>query len=408
MGKKPKKLPQLKKGATSPLMKCCRWNMGNFFSQLGLTNRQALLYGAALILLVLVVARWISEWGLVTIHAKNQQIGKVIASIARQGHLRIESAVDPTKLVSLEVVKVTPVEAVESLAAGNDISWRAVCVAAPSKAMVNEAVATLTGTGRIEDWSTSYYPGPPVGMDMVAAIDPRNLTVTLEGPDHDLAKLMDETSQKSGVMTALPKDWNPSPTQRPKSDAAGKVIAALVASAHGVRAEFLFLTERQHRDWGDTEGQAPRVSGGGEGDPSRPSGNETQAGVNSAPNGNPPPAAGPTVQNMPWGARPGTNPDWMEQRQIAQIKKLPKDQQLQAMKDREERKAFFDSLKGLSREERTAKIQDMMANTELGQKIQDSRLLQDAKQSTQRRINRAVSYLNRKAAAKSAQTAQGH
>jgi hypothetical protein len=93
----------------------------------------------------------------------------------------------------------------------------------------------------------------------------------------------------------------------------------------------------------------------------------------------------------------------MEQRQLAQIKKLPSDKQTQALKDRVERKDFFDSLKGLTPQERMAKIQDMMANSEMGQKMQDSRLLQEAKQSAERRITRAVSYLNRKAAAKASQ-----
>jgi hypothetical protein len=93
----------------------------------------------------------------------------------------------------------------------------------------------------------------------------------------------------------------------------------------------------------------------------------------------------------------------MEQRQLAQIKKLPSDKQAQALKDKAERKAFFDSLKGLSPADRMAKIQDMMANSELGQKIQDSQLVRQPMQTAEKRIARAVSYLNRKAAAKAAQ-----
>lgn len=89
----------------------------------------------------------------------------------------------------------------------------------------------------------------------------------------------------------------------------------------------------------------------------------------------------------------------MEQRQQARIKKLPTALQEQAKKDAEERKAFFASLQGLSPEERTAKIQDMMANSEMGQKMQDHQLLRQAQQTAEKRIARAVNYLNRKAAA---------
>jgi len=210
--------------------------------------------------------------------------------------------------------------------------------------------------------------------------DPRFLPITLEGPDPDLEKLLDEAAQKSGVMTALPKDWLPS-TKLPKPTSVQNAISSMVGSVHGKTAEFFLLTERPRRSW-DGARPAEGEGGGDSASGSRPSGSANQ-------------------QPYPEGLH--ANPDWVEQRQLAQIKKLPADKQPQALKDRAERKALFDSMKGLTPEERRAKIQDMMANSEMGQKIQDAQLLRQAQQTAEKRITRAVNYLNRKAAAKAAQ-----
>lgn len=358
-----------------------------------LPRRQLLLGSVALVLAILLIARWIGDWGLVTIHAKDQPLGKVIASIARQGGVRIESSLDPTKTVTMDVVKVTAVQALETLADVTDSGWRVVYLAAPSKPAINEAVLSLNGTGKIENWSTSYYPGGGSGAEYGQVIDPRTLSITMEGTDPELGKLLDEAAQKSGVMTALPKDWTPS-VKTPKPTNVRKAVTSMVGSAHGQMMEFFYLSERR-RGWG-----GPGGPGDGDGGPegigvTRP-GPEAQA------NGQmPPPVSGaPAPGNhgsQAWRAR--GNPDWMEQRQQARIKKLPTALQEQAKKDAEERKAFFASLQGLSPEERTAKIQDMMANSEMGQKMQDHQLLRQAQQTAEKRIARAVNYLNRKAAA---------
>jgi len=230
----------------------------------------------------------------------------------------------------------------------------------------------------------NYYPGPgwASGSDYGQVIDPGTLSITLEGGDPDLRKLLDEAAQKSGVMTALPKDWIAS-AKLPKPTSVRNAISTMVGSVHGKLTEFFFLTERPRRGWG----------GAGEGDGGPDAPRPTIAG---GPYGGPP-SSGVLPAGDLRGSSP--NPEWIQQRQLAKIKKLPTAQQEQAKKDMEERKAFFDSLKGLSPAERAAKFQDMMANSELGQKMQDSRLIQDAKQSAARRITRAVNYLNRKAAA---------
>ncbi len=354
-----------------------------------LPRRQLYLGCVALLLAILLIVRWIANWGLVTIHAKDQPLAKVIASIARQGGVRIESSLDPTKLVTMEVVKVTPVTALESLAEASDSSWRVVYLAAPTKISLNEAIISLNGTGKIDNWVTSYYPNPGAGWgaEYGQVIDPGSLAITMEGADPELGKLLDEAAQKSGVMTSLPKDWRPI-SKLPKPTSVRKAVASLVSSAHGKVAEFFYLSERRRRGWG---GGGP---GEGDGGPDGPNGSNGSSGP-----------AGPRPSE--WGGsdetRPHANPAWIEQRQRAQIKKLPTEKQVEAQKDRAERKAFFESLKGLPPAERMAKIQEMMANTEMGQKMQDSQLVRQAQQTAEKQITRAMNYLNRKAAAKASQ-----
>jgi len=362
-----------------------------------LPRRQLYLGGTVLVLGILLIVRWIANWGLVTIHAKDQPLAKVMASISRQGGVRTESSLDPSKLVTMDVVKVTPVEALETLAGVTDAGWRVVYLAAPTKIAINEAVISLKGTGKIENWDTSYYPSGGWGGEYGQAIDPRSLAITMEGKDPDLRKLLDEAAQKSGVMTALPKDWSPA-VMIPKTASVRHAVSTLVSSAHGNVAELFFLSERPRRGWG----------GGGLGDgDGGPDGSITAAAATQRPS-DPPlplPSVIPAISETHGATTdsPHANPAWIEQRQMAQIKKLPADKQAEAQKDREERKAFFDSLKGLSREERMAKIQDMMANSEMGQKLQDAQLVRQARQSAEKRIVRAMNYLNRKAAAKSSQ-----
>jgi len=362
-----------------------------------LPSRQLYLGGIALLLTVILIARWIANWGLVTIHAKEQPLTKVMASISRQGGVRIESSLDPSKQVTMDAVKVTPVEALEILAGATESGWRVVYLAAPTKTALNEAIVSLSGTGKIEGWTTSYYPGPGGAgrAEYGQVIDERFLSIAMEGPDPDLGKLLDEASQKSGVMTSLPKDWSPI-TRIPKPTSVREAVSLLVSSAHGKVAEFFFISERSRRGWGGGG------LGDGDGGPDGPTAVAAQRPAKSALQ---PPSGMPAIGETRGGNtdRPHANQAWIEQRQMAQLKKLPANKQAEAQKDREERKAFFDSLKGLTPQERMAKIQDMMANSEMGQKIQDSRLVRQSPQTAEKRIARAVSYLNRKAAAKASQ-----
>lgn len=342
------------------------------------STRQLLLGGIALLLAGLLAARWISNRGLVTIHAKDLPVGGVIASIARQGHVRLESSLDPSKTVSMDVERVSVAEAVDVLALNADASWRVVYLAAPTKSALEGALATLKGSGTLEDWSTHYYPTPAYAALGSEAVDPRLLSLRLEGvpaSQPDLSALLDEAAQKSGVMTASPKDWSPAVKNLPGTARVGKAIPALVKGARGNVSEFFLLAQRNRRGGG-------AWSEGGEGSESRPA----------------------TEQGWRGGGMPTLNPEWAAQRQKARIQLLPASEQAEASREAEERGALFTKLMSLPPEERGAKMRELASGSGFFERMADQRILRDAKMSPQQRIQRSLSYLERKAAQQSPAT----
>ena len=190
-------------------------------------------------------------------------------------------------------------------------------------------------------------------------MDPRRLELKIEGSDTDLSKLLDEVAQKSGVMTASPQSWETTAKNIPKPNQVCKVLPALIGSAHGKTAELFFITQRQRQgDGGDRTDTA-------------------DAGTDQS----------------------SFNPDWKEQLQLAQIELLPPEEQPAAREEHAKRKALFAQLHGLSPKERRAKWQQMMSDPDNLQQMMDNMLVRSANQTAEQRIQRAVNYLNRKAAA---------
>jgi len=358
-----------------------------------LPKRPLILGGVAILLAIILIAKWIGGWGLVTIHVKEAPLGKVMASIARQGHVRVEGSLDPLKSVSLDLDRVTPAEALDMLAIRSDASWRVVYLVAPKKADLDAALIQLRASTNVENWTGAYYPLSRYqegGMSVVSSeiIDPRSLEWKPEGPELSLSALLDEAAQKTGIMTLLPKDWNPATRKLPKTSSVNEAIAALVGSVKGKSMDLFLLCDRDRMS---------RLEGG------EPASTSTE--------GNTPQQVDSqqvSTQPLPPLPKPTIKPEWMEQRQEAQIKKLPQSRQAAVRAEIDERKTFFNSLQGLTPEERRAKVQARMADPAVAEKMQDSRLLREAKLTPQQRVTRAVNYLNRKEAAKAASTsAQG-
>lgn len=329
-------------------------------------NRLLCLGGVALLLFCILVSRWIAGWGLVTIHVKDAPLGKVISSMARQGHVRIETCLDASKPVSLDVDRVPVIEALEMLAIRADASWRLVYLAAPATPDLAEALISLRGSGKLEDWTTYYYPMPFGGGNLGGeAADPRYGPLSFEGPDQSLPQLLNQAAQKSGVMTAFPKNWAPTAPRLPKPGEVRKSIPALVQSVHGKKDEFFYLTDRDRKERPPGEAQPPTVQ----------------------------------QEQPPQFPQPPVNPAWIEQRQLAQIAHLPPEKQADAKQEIQERKTFFAEMQKLPPEERQAKIQTLMSDPDRMEKLADRMLMRDSKMTAQQRISRAVNYISRKAAA---------
>ena len=357
-----------------------------------LPKRTLLLGGTVIVLAILLVARWISDWGLVTIHVKDAPLSKVTTSIARQGHVTVETSLDPSTKVSMDADLVTVAEAVDQLAQITDSSWRGVIVTAPTKLALSEGVSMLRAGPDPEGWSVFYYPLSPMMSPDETAMDPRSLRWNVQGPDREVGKLLDEAAQKSGAMIVMPKDWSATVPRLPTSSATARAVHDLVGSVRGRDLSFYYLTARERRRWED----GPTEDRSRESSPPPPS---SVAAASSL-------AAPSTLTTQPTLAaarRPEAKAEWMDQRIKATINALPAFKQVEAKKEYEEAKAFRDSLKSLSSEERRQKMKERMADPRFAEKMADRMLLRDSRRTAQQRISRSVNYLNRKASIQAAQ-----
>jgi len=339
-------------------------------------KRLLFLGGMALLLAIVLLSRWIAGWGLVTLHVKDAPLAKVLSSIARQGGVRVETSLDPAKPVTLDVEKVTPAEAMELLAVRTDSGWRPIYVIAPSKTAVKEGIATLHESEKNAEWRRLYYPMPQVGMGMG---DPSGIEVRLAGQDLALQQLLDQTAQKSGVMILSPKDWSPAISSLPAAAPAGKIIASLAHSAHGEAEAVLFLSDQRRRggptNRADGQGGADQNQADSQGDPF--------AGFGQG----------------------RVNPEWREERVAAQIQQLPPEQQAAAKQEVAEIRAIFEELRQLPREERRAKWEELMSNPDFVDRMENRRAVRQQSMSAEQRIDRGVSYLERRQSVLSGQGA---
>jgi hypothetical protein len=90
----------------------------------------------------------------------------------------------------------------------------------------------------------------------------------------------------------------------------------------------------------------------------------------------------------------------MEERMLAAIEKLPKEQRAEARTEFDERKKFFEEISKLPEEERRAKMQErmeaMMNNSAAAQRFENAMAKRGAMQSADQRAERYRGYLQRK------------
>ena len=204
-------------------------------------------------------------------------------------------------------------------------------------------------------------------MGMVAGDtppDPRFLAVKPEaGEKNDLQSALLQVAVKSGVMTAVPRDWNPD-AKMPKSTApAARIVRQLISSSGGqVQESFLIIAR-----------------GGRDGRPGGPPDGGDRGGQAGGPRG-----------------REGMNPEWMAQRAEAAIAQLPPEERLAAKADFDAMRKSWEEIRSLPEDQRRAKMEEMMNRPDVQDKMADRQAARDARQSPQQRENRMRNYIAQK------------
>lgn len=322
----------------------------------------------------------ISGWGLVTLDVRNAPVSTVLSSISRQGGVEIASNLDPATPVTIQVRRVPPVEALDIVAARTDSAWRLAYLGADTRAKIDAALASFCAGTPTDGWLS--YGGR--GFAFIesasgAAPDLRKIKWKPSGPGK-LHDLLIEASQKTGVLTAAPGDWQPL-AQAPGAGTLRHTMPRLFGSAGGAVREVFLLRGRPR---GDTD-ESLAVPGRG----------ERGSWIGAAPQ------RGDDAR----GPMRGDSAQ-MAERIEAQIALLPSDEQAQARAEFEEMRKFRESLQNLPEEERRAKAREFFNRPEMAERMEERRMAREAKMTPEQRIERAKRYFDRKKAAKAKEDAQ--
>ena len=319
------------------------------------SNRKTILRVTAGVVLVLAAVWYFWPDGLITLDFNNAPVSKVISSIERQGHVRIGTNVPPETPVTIHIKKATLIDAMETLSVRVEGEVRVVYAGASTKAQAAAALVELASGKRSDQWAVAWFPS--MGMTAVdIPPDPRSLPVKPEaGEKNDLQSALQQVAMKSGVMTAIPSDWNPTARMPSKTAPAASIVKQLISSSGGQVEESFLIIARGGRD---------RAQGG--------------------------PPGGQRF------GREGMNPEWMAQRAEAAIAQLPPEERQAAKADFDSMKKTFDEIRALPEDQRRAKMEEVMNRPDVQDKMaarQDSR---DTRQSPQQREQRMKAYLAHK------------
>ncbi len=333
------------------------------------SNRKTILRIAAGVVLVLAAVWYFWPDGLITLDFNNAPVSKVISSIERQGHVRIGTNVPPETPVTIHMKKVTLMDALETLSVRVEGEVRVVFAGASTKAQAAAALAELASGKRSDQWAVAWFPS----MGMLAGDtppDPRSLAVKPEaGEKKDLQSALQQVAMKSGVMTAVPTDWNPEAKMPSKTAPAASIVKQLISSSGGqVQESFLIIARGGH-------------DGGRDGGPGRPPDGGDRGG----------PPGGQRA-----GRGGGMNPEWIAQRAEAAIAQLPPEERQAARADFDESKKFFEEVRALPDDQRRAKMDEYMNRPAVQDKMAARQDARDARQSPQQREQRMRNYLARK------------
>ncbi len=313
-------------------------------------NRQWVFLVVIVLLIGNVVWRIYSHWGLITIHANGQPISEVVRSIERQGGIILRTDFAPNTPVTMNVTRVTLPEALETLATVTDSRWRLTYVVAPNKNEITSAIGNFVAGQPTENWKTAYVRLVPIGDAPLMPPDPRVDVWTVQPPaEKNLQAYLEEGAKNVSAAFLYPSEWNPPVSSDVQSGPIRKVMPKLAKLAHGEMQEVFFLMKPRQRD----------------------------------------PALAATEE---------TSRDWMGggeaiiARMQAEIAKMPPNQRA----DAQEQIQFVQSLSGLSREERRAKLEDYLQQPQIQDRIEQRLLDRESRMTPQQKLQRAERYAQRR------------
>jgi hypothetical protein len=336
-------------------------------------NRQRFLILATIVLLVGNIGyRVWANWGLITVNATEASLASVIHSIEKQASVKIRTNLDPETKITMHVKKVPLAYALEVLANVAEARWQLGFFLAPSKAPIENALDTLSASSKIEGWK-NWFVDLPVGplddRDLTAS-DPRiDRWETKPASEGTLHAYLEQASRSVSARFQAPEDWNPAVSSAPKPGKIVNVIPSLAKAAGGQFEQVFLLMGR------------PRIA-----------------------------ANADTSQDNERGPRGGRldglfGPDAEKRaeaigaRMQAEIDKLPAGDREKAQARFDEGRKFFESLRGLSDEERRAKFQELMQDPGRQEKMAEGMARRDALKTPQQRNERYRGYIARKQAA---------
>jgi hypothetical protein len=322
-------------------------------------NKNSLLLGFFALLVLVVAVRLFWPDGLITLDFKDAPLAKVIASIERQGHVRIATNVPPETLVTIQMKRVPLMEALETLSVRVEGDLRAVFVGAPTKVQATAALDELKTGKRSDQWAVAW--APSMGMGAFLA-DPRLLSVKPErGEKNDLQSALQQVAVKSGVMTAVPRDWNPEAKMPTKTASAAAMVRQLIKSSGGqLQESFLIVARGGQRAGGGERGGARGGDGG------------------------------------PRFNREGINPEWLAQRTEAQIAQLPPAEQPAAKAEFDAMRKVWAEVQALPEDQRRAKMAEIFSRPEVQDRMAERAAAQDARRTPEQREQRMKGYVERK------------
>jgi len=337
-------------------------------------NRTHLLLGVAAVLSAVVVVRFLLPDGTISVDFKNAPLSKVIVAFERQGGIDLMTNIPVDTPVTIQLKRAPLMDALETLAVRVEGDVRPLIVGAPTRKEALAGAALFETTRRPEKWEVAWFPT----MGFASANTPsdaRSLLVSFQpGEKKDLHASLQQISAKSGLMTAVPQEWNPAVDQAATTGEAAAMVRSIARAAKGETVEVFLL---QGRGGGDRNaqggpGSAPGADGGRRGDWGGPGGGGGR----------------PDRMNM--------NPEWMAERAKAAIAALPPAERPAAQAEFDAMQAIWAEIRSVPEDQRRDKMMEVFSRPEVQDMMAEREAARDARRTPEQRSERYQRYVERK------------